>query len=341
MACMLKKLLLMPWWAVQLGTGAKSFLDNPLIGSPRLNAMGLHLARVRLAQHMAARRRSRLAAMVDPADRAQFDRDGYIAIPDFLPLDQFAALQQQVAAFDGHPREMAQGHTITRRFAVDGPALRAIPALGAFRRHPRWRALARYIASFNVEPLLYIQTILTHRVPGPADPQINLHADTFYPAMKAWLFLEDVPADGGPFTYVAGSHRLTPERAAWEKRRSLTVRDGDCRLSARGSFRVGQDELAGLALPQPTSFPVPANTLIIADTFGFHARGEAESRSTRVELWAYGRRNPFRPIAGFDPWSLPGVVERRISLRWGLRDLIARWVGQPWARVGIKRPADD
>lgn len=46
----LAKLILLPWWTMQLATGAKSFIDNPLIGSSRLNALGLHVGRVRLAQ---------------------------------------------------------------------------------------------------------------------------------------------------------------------------------------------------------------------------------------------------------------------------------------------------
>ena len=74
---------------------------------------------------------------------------------------------------------------------------------------------------------------------------------------------------------------------------------------------------------------------------GFLARGEAAQRSTRVELWAYGRRNPFRPLVGLDIWSLPGITERRINLRWGLRDAVARWIGHPWRPAGMKRPADD
>jgi hypothetical protein len=278
---------------------------------------------------------------VAPADRAAFDRDGVVIIRDFLPPDQFAALRDQVTAFEGEARETIQGDTITRRFAVDPAAIRAIPAIRAFRTNRRWRNLARYIASFNIEPLLYIQAILTHRRDAPPDPQNNLHADTFHPAMKAWLFLEDVTEATGPFSYVLGSHRLTAERLAWECQRSLTVRDGDCRLSARGSFRIDPVELAALGLPQPTAFAVPANTLVVADTYGFHARGTSAERSTRLELWAYGRRNPFRPLVGFDPWSLPGIAERRISLRWRARDMIASFVAQPWVKAGRKRPGDE
>ncbi|TZG24179.1 phytanoyl-CoA dioxygenase family protein [Sphingomonas montanisoli] len=333
--------LLTPWWAAELLTGAKSFLDNPLIGSPRLNAKGLHGWRVAKAHAMTDRRREKLAAAVDPSDVATYARDGFVAIENFLPADTFAALRDQTLAFKGPAREMVQGDAITRRYAIDPDAIRAMPAVKAFRDHPRFQALARYIASFDVEPLLYIQSILTHRFDAPPDPQVNLHADTFHPTMKAWFFLENVAADEGPFTYVPGSHRLTPARLDWEKRRSLSVRDEGDRLSARGSFRIERQELTALGLPQPISLAVPANTLVVADTFGFHARGEAAHRSTRIELWAYSRRNPFLPFSGLDPWSLPGIAERRIPLLWLTHDIYKPLIGQAWAKAGRKRPGDE
>lgn len=341
MAHALLRSILAPWWAAQLLTGAKSFVDNPLIGSDRLNRHGLHAKRVSLAYHMAQRRRARLTDGLDGADRADFDRDGFVMRPDFLPTDLFVALRDQILGYRGPAREMVQGDTITRRHAIDPAASRAIPAVRAFQADPRWRAMSRYIASFDIEPVLYIQSILTHRHDAPPDPQVNLHADTFHPTMKAWLFLEDVDEDSGPLTYVAGSHRLTPQRLDWEHRRSLAVLGQGDRLSARGSLRIEREELAGLGLPQPTAFAVRANTLVIADTFGFHARGMAARRSTRIELWAYSRRNPFLPFTGLDIWSLPGLAERRIPLLWKTHDIYRRLIGQPWADVGRKLPGDD
>lgn len=333
--------LLTPVWAAQLLSGAKSFVDNPLIGSPWLNARGLHAGRVKLAHGMADKRRARLADKVDPADKATFDRDGVVEIRDFLPPDLFSALRAEIHDFRGPARETVQGDTITRRFAIDPPAIRAIPAIRTFTGDPRWRGLSRYVASFDIEPLLYIQSILSHRHEAPPDPQLALHSDTFHPAMKAWLFLEDVTPDIGAFTYVRGSHRLTPERLAWEKRRSLTARDGSCRLSARGSLRIEAHELAELALPQPTMFAVPANTLVIADTFGFHARGPSSFASTRIELWAYERPNPFRPFTGLDLGSLPGIAERRIPLRWWARDKMSSLAPHAWVAKGLKHVTDD
>ena len=341
MAGPILRTLLAPWWAAQLLTGARSFLDNPLIGSPRLNRRGLHARRVRLARAMAERRRAGLAAAVDPTDLAAFERDGFVMKHDFLPSDIFTALRDQLRGWAGPAREMVQGDTVTRRYAVDPAMVREVPAIAAFLRDRRWQSLARYVASFDIEPLLYVQSILSRRHAAAPDPQTNIHADTFHPSMKAWLFLEDVAAEDGPLTYVAGSHRLTPERLAWERRRSLTVREEGDYLSARGSFRIEPEELAGLGLPQPTAFAVPANTLVIADTFGFHARAGTSRPSTRVELFAYSRRNPFLPFRGLDIWSLPSIAPRRVPLLWLTHDIYRRWIGQPWAKAGRKRPADD
>ena len=72
-------------------------------------------------------------------------------------------------------------------------------------------------------------------------------------------------------------------------------------------------------LPAARRFDVPANTLVVADTFGFHARTAAMQASARVEIWAYGRRNPFLPWIGLDPLSMPGLAERRVELHWRLR----------------------
>lgn len=341
MASALLRTLLTPWWAAQLLTSAKSFIDNPLIGSDRLNRAGLHRWRVQQAARMAQRRRARLADAISDEDRTAFDRDGFVCWENFLPSDVFSRLHDQALSYAGPAREMVQGDAITRRYAVDPPAMRSIPDVRALIRNPRWRAMSRYAASFDIEPLLYIQSILSHRHDAVTDPQTDLHADTFHPTMKAWLFLQDVDIADGPLTYVRGSHRLTEERLAWEHRQSLDVRDHGDILSARGSFRIGREELAAMNLPEPTPFVVPANTLIIADTFGFHARGASLHRSTRIEFWAYSRRNPFLPFTGLDPWSLPGIAEWRVPLHWLTHDIYRRLIGQPWAKAGHKRPDAD
>jgi hypothetical protein len=331
-----------PVWTAQLLTGAKSFMDNPLIGSPTLNAWGLHARRVKLAHDLAEARRRRLARLVSDADRAAFDRDGFVLRRDFLPAEHFARLLAELRNHRGAVREQIQGNAATRRMALDPATLARLPALAALLRRPDWRGLLRYAGSYNAEPLFYVQTILSHARLGPDDPQCDLHADTFHPAVKAWLFLTDVPADEGPFTYVAGSHRLTPARLEWEHRRSLGMATEPNRLSRRGSLRVRPDELPGLGLPPPTAFVVPANTLVVADMFGFHARGPSARPTRRVEIWASDRRNPFLPWTGPDPWAIPALGHRRVPLFWTARDLMERLGGRPnfWRRLDGVSPFD-
>jgi hypothetical protein len=174
------------------------------------------------------------------------------------------------------------------------------------------------------------------------DPQTNLHLDTFHPTVKAFYFLTDVAEDEGPFVFVPGSHRLTPGRLAWESELSVRAAASEDRLLARGSFRATTEEIAKMGFGPPRAFAVPAHTLVVADTGGFHARGFSARPTVRVEIWTYGRRNPFLPWAGLDIGSIPGIAERRIPLMWRARDLMQRTGlgGQPWSDVGRLRPQD-
>ena len=316
-----------PVWAMQLLSGAKSFMDNPLIGSPTLNERGLHVGRIALAHRLAASRRRRLARLMAPADVAAFDRDGFLLQPDFLPPDHFTALLRQVQQYRGPARETVQGNAVTRRIALDPASLARMPAARHLLGLPGWRGPIRYAGSYDAEPINYIQTILTHTRDGADAPQSALHAGTLPPPVKAWVFLTDVAADEGPFTYVPGSHRFTPQRREWEHAMSLTM-TGQERLTRRGSFRIQPGELAAIGLPQARAFPVRANTLIVADTHGFHARGPSARPTRRVEVWAYGRRNPFLPWAGLDVWSLASAGQYRPSLFWRFGDLVQKAGGR-------------
>ncbi|MGE5271127.1 MAG: phytanoyl-CoA dioxygenase family protein [Thiohalocapsa sp.] len=326
-----------PLWAAQLLTSAKSFERNRLIGSYGLNRRGLHVARLSLAHRLAEWRRRRLKGLVSEADRRDFAADGFVMRRDFLPAAEFAALVAEIRDYRGRLREVAEGDTLLRKIALDTTTLQALPALRRLLRCPEWRGLIRYVGSRDAAPVVWIQTILRHACDGAPDPQAALHADTFHPTVKAWLFLTDVAADAGAFTYVPGSHRLTPQRLEWERRMSLIAAHAPNPETRQGSFRIAAAELASLGLPEPVVLAVPANTLVVADTFGFHARGPSAGRSLRAEIWAYGRRSPFLPWTGLDPWSGPALA-RRSLLGWQFDDFLDRAGIRPqrWrARSGV------
>ena len=112
------------------------------------------------------------------------------------------------------------------------------------------------------------------------------------------------------------------ERLAFERRMSLTAARSDDQMTSEGSFRVAESELAGLGLPAPRRLTARANTLVVADTFGFHARGRSSRPACRVEVWAYGRRNPFLPWIGLDLLRRTGLDSLRAQVFWRFRDFL-------------------
>ena len=67
-----------------------------------------------------------------------------------------------------------------------------MPTLAALLDNREFRGIMSYVASTRAKPLYYIQAIAGGVADGPADPQLELHSDTFQPSLKAWLFLTDV-----------------------------------------------------------------------------------------------------------------------------------------------------
>jgi hypothetical protein len=263
---------------------------------------------------MADARRRRLASLVEAADAAALDRDGIVVKPDALPADSFARLRAAIDATPVAAREMRQGGTVTRLAEV-GPALvGAIPDLGLFMRGGPFQNLLRYAAAADAEPLVYLHCVFATADTAQRDPQTVLHSDTFHATAKGWLFLDDVEEADGPFTYVPGSHRLTPGRIAWERDQSLSAHRHPDRIHARGSFRASPQDMAAMGYPQPRAYPVRANTLVIADTHGFHARARASRASARPAIYGSLRRNPFLPWAGGDLFSVPGLQGRKTAL---------------------------
>ena len=328
--------------SMALFTQSKSFEANSVLGNSRLNQLGLHRFRVQFAAQMAAQRRSKLAKFIHPADVENFQKNGFIFRENFLAAEEFSQLKQELLTTPLETRETLQGDTVTRRMALDGKTLKHMPVTRQFLHSAKWRNLLNYVASFKVQPISYLQVIFSHVRKAKADPQTNLHSDTFHPSAKAWLFLEDVAEDEGPFVYVPGSHLLNPARLNWEQQKSEAITAKTDVMTRRGSFRVSESEILELGYAKPQAFAVKANTLVIADTYGFHARAKSLKPSVRIELWAYARRNPFVPWLGGDPLSLPFLKSNLVPLYWSGLDFMEKKFqrNNPWKKVGNKRATD-
>ncbi len=311
---------LAPLWALQLLTGAKSFARNPLVGSRTLNRLGLHVVRKVLAHGFTGIRRALLSGLVAADQRRRFRQDGYLVLPDFLPAEEFAALQSEARAVAAAaPRRIQEGDTVTELSLLDDDALARAPRLARLLADRRFLGAVNFVGARLKHPFCQVQVLRRDFATPESDPQKTLHSDTFHPTLKGWLFLEDVDPARGPFEYVPGSHRLTRRRLGWEYRQSLKAKSSADPHVAAGSFRADEADLAAMGLPAPTAVTVRANTLVLADTSGFHRRGQAMDGRARPAIYIFMRTNPFNPILGFRSRAF-----RRLELM-----AFKRWSQQP------------
>lgn len=327
----------LPFWVVGLFTEQKSFCDNPIIGSTLLNKLGLHFYRVKIANLFAKYRRFFLKKYLNPQKRDEYHNNGYTLDFNFLNQDDFDEIKKEVFESIWPLREMNQGGTVTRRIFLNEAELTLKqPKLAAFINNPELLARIRYVAGVGGQPIFSIQAIF-FEANNTHDPQMVVHADTFHPNAKAWFFLENVCEDDGPFAYVKGSHQLTDQRLKWERRQSLVAKYDSNVYHARGSFRATPEDLKEMGLMSPQKMAVPANTLVVADTFGFHCRSNSSHAACRVEIYATLRRNPFLPFVNFDIFSIPfikhssgyfSIIFLSFLAKVGLRKMPWRIVGE-------------
>lgn len=296
-------------------TSMKVFSDR-WVGDPTLNRMGLHRRRLKTAQAITRLRRAQTVRPRDAHERHLLE-SGFVAIEDFLPAARFSALKAEVEAAveaaEAHtplpPEPEVWGFGDSERHdwgfdRFDGSTLnrfvRPGPLAAAFPHNPRFRRLARLVTGRAMRAQRnWIYLTVNGEEDQIHDIQREYHRDTFFNAMKYWFFLDPVREEDGPFVYAPGSHKLTPERLAWEEAKAdaaVQARIEGNRGGMTGSFRIDEEEIAALGFPEPQSYPVPENTLLVANVFGFHRRGDAETGTRRLALYGNHRPQPFLPF---------------------------------------------
>lgn len=148
---------------------------------------------------------------------------------------------------------------------------------------------------------MYVQNTFVqklHNKKDDGDVQKIMHTDTFFPCIKWWYFPEQVALDNGPFVYSPTSNKLSYERLMYTYEQTISIAKGDIDPTrtyghAEGSLRITQAELSEMGICE-SSYAVPANTLVIANVFGFHRRGDVKSEAKRNSIHGSIRTNtPF------------------------------------------------
>ncbi|MCC2674832.1 MAG: protein involved in biosynthesis of mitomycin antibiotics/polyketide fumonisin [Ramlibacter sp.] len=294
-------------------TNEKNFAHR-VIGSRRLNRLGLHLLRILLSDALYLLRTLPFA-WLHPVLWFRFVRDGFVVIENFLPAADADAVRSEYDAasrtyWAANPLERIGergfGPKHLRRGGFDrydGDSANRfidIPPSGAIRRAfcSSWRMSSLCLALFGTLNRFRKHSIyeLVHgdETLNP-DVQRELHKDTFHHTFKTWYYLDDVTAAHGPTQVVAGSHRTSLRRLRWEYMRSMAAVD-DAGHGSGGSFRIDDAELPSLGLPPPQEVLCRSNSLVVVNTKAFHRRGDAPRDTVRRSLYANFRPWAFSPV---------------------------------------------
>jgi hypothetical protein len=269
----------------------------------RLTDPQIHAARIVAANWCNASRQILAASPMLRRDEERALRDDGIAvIPDFLPRHEFEKIRLEATeavkkaeqetpvrerkergfgAQEIHPWgfDRFDGGTLNRFVDIDPETM---PCIDEFSRHMRISRLCRVGLGMISPPRRSKIYLTVHgNEKSNHDIQKDFHRDSCFRKIKYWYFLEPVEEDSGPFNYVPGSHKITPQRLSF---------------SADPSFRVSPAEMEKLGLQQPKAIPVPENTLVLADTFGFHRRGDAKPNTRRLAIYGQKKPWPFAPM---------------------------------------------
>jgi hypothetical protein len=168
--------------------------------------------------------------------------------------------------------------------------LAKLPSIRAFYGDQRLRAIFTAVEQRSLGALEEYgkrEHVLHGEPRAGMDPQSELHSDIFFNTHKAWLYLHDVRLEHGPLAYVTRSHRLTPARLGFVYRDSWTRHAAE-----ELSRRITPEELDALHATE-TVVTCAANTLVIANTSGYHRRLPGRPGATRDSLHLSVRTDPF------------------------------------------------
>lgn len=142
----------------------------------------------------------------------------------------------------------------------------------------------------------FVQRI--HNKPNDGDEQKDVHSDIFFPAIKWWYFPQAVTIADGPLHYALYSPDLNIRLLEFFYQQSLkcstnTIEEFRGRSHMEGSFRVTDAELQQLGL-KCNPMTVSKNTLLVANVFGFHGRGDVTRETVRTAIHGSIRvKDPF------------------------------------------------
>ena len=279
----------------------KRFDRFKVLRDEELNKLGLHIFRIILAECSIHERRAR-AGFKKNNIIDTMDQEGCLKIENFLDSGVFSRLQKMIMhkktrnSLPGYYNRRTgwNSHYKINRKNTSGP-LDLDNMMFITNNFYANENLLGIVGNFcGISQFGYNHMHLEKMKFVPKDPQGETHIDTFFSAIKFWLFIHDVDIENGPFCYSVGSCKNTQEKLKWEHEQSIAAHTSKNTGHKEGSFRIDIDTLVNrLGFPEPQKITVKQNTLVLQNNRGFHKRHEADPNKYRIGLYGDLRTSPF------------------------------------------------
>ena len=230
---------------------------------------------------------------------------GYAQKENFLEDDEFHKIKKEfdIAIFESNSAVEKDSYDDNKKlheaiehrtFIVDETCKDKYPALYKLKNNSYIKNLFSSLElKKNVDIFCRLERIyvINNKI---HDNNRDFHYDTFHNTFKAWLFLDDVKEDNGPYHQIPYSHKFQIKRFFFEWWRSILYA---LKISSVSSFRVEQGDkpkLREFYYDKSIKAIVPKNTLVCANPHGLHRRGDAKNDSVRVSVQFWTRENPLK-----------------------------------------------
>jgi hypothetical protein len=270
----------------------KGFFSGYYVVESKLaNLLGVQFFRYLIAHFGLSLRRLLYSNNLSSLDIA-LKNDGVCIIENFLEVDQLHLAEKEFNQLLRRATDSFEdGSTFVKRSSVID--LDSIPFVSEYIcKNKRVVNLVQNAEGrkFDVSEAWF--DIIKNGDPSVGDSQKVLHTDNFYATHKIWYFFDDVTEDHGPLVFAAGTSRFSLRRGIFEYVSSLFYD------SQNVAWRPSQKWINFLKI-SPQLLTVPANTLVIANTHGFHRRGDAVPDMERRQIHFRVRINPLQKILSF------------------------------------------
>ena len=263
------------------------FSDKKTIDNRALNLLGAQVTRS-IAARIVHNRRS------FPVDRElqgkleELEREGIVTWPDFLLPDDFDAVRRECLKLTngGLPVFGQFGTSKVEKLLLANAGTSQLWRLLADRRLQNLLEMSERRPLGDLMGWCAQLEQITQVPANSGDPESELHSDIFFTSHKVWFYLSDVRRESGPLAFVKRSHWLTPQRLYYIYKESCT-RAPD----ANASRRISRDEKRKIG--DETVIICPSNTLVVANTCGYHRRLQGKIGEKRLSIHLQVRHDPF------------------------------------------------